>query len=164
MTKKHDKTTENKQNDQLKQEEACEQNNWKERFIRASADLENYQRRIVKERAIWVEKAQADVFLDLLTIVDDFDRAMDHCAKGDSQEAAAMKTGFELIYKAFYKLLETYGIKEIVQAENFDPECHEAMTQIDSPKHESGAIVQTLQKGFMINDRVLRPAKVAVAK
>jgi molecular chaperone GrpE len=161
MAKKY----EDKKEDTLKEQEpTTDQNGWKEKFIRASADLENYQRRISKERAVWVEQAQADVFLDLLAVVDDFDRAMEHHAKQDSEESKALIKGFEMIHQAFYKLLEKYDIKEISEVQTFNPEQHEAMTQVDSPDHDSGDIVQVLQKGFLIKERVLRPSMVAVAK
>ncbi|OGB96761.1 nucleotide exchange factor GrpE [candidate division TM6 bacterium RIFCSPHIGHO2_12_FULL_36_22] len=161
MTKKQDENA-NKPKETLETSTEC--NEWKEKFIRASADLENFQRRITKERASWVEQAQADVFIDLLTIVDDFDRALSHHDKEESQESQFMRKGFELIYQALYKLLDKYQIKEIDQVKVFDPEKHEAVTQVDSVEHESGDIVHVLQKGYHINDRVLRASKVAVAK
>ncbi|HJM68961.1 MAG TPA: nucleotide exchange factor GrpE [Candidatus Babeliales bacterium] len=161
MTKKQDNMADKPKETQ---ETSVENNGWKEKFIRASADLENFQRRITKERASWVEQAQADVFIDLLTIVDDFDRALSHHDKEESETDKGMRKGFELIYQALYKLLDKYEIKEISEVKVFDPEKHEAMTQVDSVEHESGDIVHVLQKGFHVNDRILRPSKVAVAK
>lgn len=146
--------------------DACqkESKEWQEKFIRASADLENFQKRIVKERAIWAEQAQTEIFTSMLDIIDDFDRALSHTPENSSKEVDAMRQGFEMIYSAFYKMLDQYGIKEMSEVNVFDPEEHEAMVQVDSAEHESGAVVEIMQKGFKYKDKVLRPAKVSVAK
>lgn len=131
---------------------------WKERSLRISADFENYKKRTDKEKLLWMQTAQQSVLLDMLTIIDDFDRAFQ--AQSNVQEVA----GFQLIYKELQKLLEKYGIKEMPTTKIFDPLFHEAIMQVESPEHASGEIVSVLQKGYMIKDQILRPAKVSVAK
>ncbi|BDC34669.1 hypothetical protein Noda2021_06270 [Candidatus Dependentiae bacterium Noda2021] len=144
----------------------CQQEleDWKGRALRLSADFDNYQRRNEKEKASWMHIAQSNVFTDLLSIIDDFDRAVDQLSKNAHHEIKAQLDGFVLIQKNLYKVLEKYGVKEITQMTTFDPEIHEGLVQVDSPDHESGAIVGVLQKGFTFKNSVLRPAKVSVAK
>lgn len=133
----------------------------KERFARLTSDFENYKRRTEKEKVSWMHSAQSVVFADLLSIIDDFERAIAaHKTSPERNDA----TGFELIYKALQKTLEKYGVTPIADTATFDPEKHESLMLVDSEHHASGEIVQTLQKGFMFKDQVLRPAKVSVAK
>jgi len=133
--------------------------------LRATADLENFKRRMEKEQSQWHNRAQERVLLDLLAVVDDFDRAMaERQDQEPSEELKGWFEGFELIYKSLQKLLQQYDVHEIEQMTEFDPHLHEAVSQVDSPDHESGHIVEVLQKGYMFKDAVLRPAKVVVAQ
>jgi len=161
--KKEDKEKENN----LSELEVCQKelDTWKEKCIRVTADLENFSRRVEKEKVQWMQVAQADVLQDLLVVIDDFDRSMhEYDQKELSAETKAFLDGFAMIAKAMYKLLEKYGVTEIVEVKIFDPTLHEAIMQVDSDEHESGDVVQILQKGFMFKKEVLRPAKVSVAK
>lgn len=136
-----------------------------ERAARLQADFENYKRRQEKERAQWYSSAQSMIFVDLLSIVDDFERALAEADK-QSQTRAQLEqwfTGFALIEKSLHKLLAKFGVTAMADETTFDPEKHEAIMQVDSDK-ESGSIVGVLQKGYMFKDAVLRPAKVSVAK
>lgn len=140
-------------------------NEWKDKYIHVSADLQNYKRRVEKEQITWIQRAQADMLLPLLTIVDDFDRALsEHHNRERTSELDQWLKGFELIGKELYKFLHSMGVTEIKDTVYFDPNLHEAIVQIESEQHNSGDIVDVLQKGFMIKDHVLRPAKVTVAK
>jgi molecular chaperone GrpE len=142
---------------------AC--NEWKDKYIHVSADLQNYKRRVEKEQTIWIARAQMDMLLPLLTIVDDFDRALcEHHSREKTVELDQWLKGFELIGKELYKYLHAMGVSEIKETVYFDPNLHEAIVQVESDKHNSGDIVDVLQKGFMLKDQVLRPAKVTVAK
>jgi molecular chaperone GrpE len=132
---------------------------WKDRCIRTAAEFENYKKRTEKEKLLWISSAQSSVINDVLNIVDDFDRAFSQPA-GDDQSRA----GFELIYKSLQKMLEKYGVQEITEIGEFDPNLHEAIMQVESADHKPGDIVQILQKGYMFKGQVLRPAKVSVAK
>jgi len=163
-----EKKDETQKNEQRQEQMCCDcqqLQELKEKFIRVSADLQNYRKRVEKEKAQWIKIAQSELLTDLLSVVDDFDRALQESKKeGVPQELSVFVDGLEMIYKSFYKFFDKYGIKEITEIKIFDPNLHEAISQIDSSDHKSGEIVQVLQKGFMLKDNVLRPAKVVVAK
>jgi molecular chaperone GrpE len=137
----------------------AQKDEWKDRFLRTAADFENFKKRSEKERMLWMSTAQSAVLQDLLTIVDDFDRAFAQPA-----DASNARAGFELIYKALQKMLEKYGVTEIKDASHFDPAKHEAIMQVEAANKQSGDIIQVLQKGYLFKGEVLRPAKVSVAK
>lgn len=136
-----------------------------DRVARLQADFENYKRRQEKERAAWFTSAQSMVLLDLLAIVDDFERAMSEAQKnsGNNPELTNWLMGFVLIEKSLSKVLAKFGVTVMTDFTTFDPEKHEAIMQVDSEK-TSGSIVDVLQKGYLFKDTVLRPAKVSVAK
>ena len=133
---------------------------WKNQASRIFADFENYKKRMDKEQVLWMQTAQVSVLKELLTVVDNFDRALS--TKTDA--TADMYAGIEMIYKSVVQLLQKYGVTEFTNYQEFDPEFHEALMDIESADHATGQIVQVLEKGFMIKDKVLRPAKVMVAK
>lgn len=146
----------NKDFDQCQQDVAM----WKDQASRIFADFDNYKKRIEREQASWIQTAQLSLLKDLLSVVDNFDRAL--LAKTDS--TAEVYAGVEMIYKSVMQVLHKYGVKEFSNYQAFDPEYHEALMDIESADHQTGEIVQVLEKGFMIKDKVLRPAKVMVAK
>lgn len=135
---------------------------WKDSFLRANADFENFKKRTIKEKSNWIHEARAEVILDLLGVVDNFDRALDQ-QNGADDSVAAWLQGFEMIHKSLYEMLTKYDVKPIAANLPFDPQFHEAISQVPSEDVESGQIVNTVQKGFMMKDHVLRPAKVVVA-
>lgn len=143
---------------------AAQLQEWKEKFVRVSADLENFRRRIDKERIQWMLVAQSDLIKKMLNIVDDFERALSQTGQPEDKKAKEMVTGFAMIGKSLSKILKQYGLQEIEQIQEFDPTLHEAVVQIESEQHDSGQIVEVLQKGYRLKDQVLRPAKVSVAK
>ncbi len=164
-------------NDLAKQLADCQTqiNEWKDRALRTAADYENFKKRSEKERLLWISSAQSAVLLDLISIVDDFDRAFASLRQGfggqgpipahpEEPRSGVSKDGFELIYKSLQKILEKYGIQEIKDLSHFDPTKHEAIMQVESADHKPGDIVQVLQKGYLFKGEVLRPAKVSVAK
>lgn len=130
-----------------------------------AADFENYKKRVERDRIAWTQSARAELLRDLLPVIDDFDRALSEYHK---KEPVAYQeswiAGFELIRKAFDKFLHTYGVTAIDQMVTFDPELHEALAHVESATHESGQIVDVVQKGYMLNGTVLRVARVTVAK
>ncbi len=136
---------------------------WQAKYMRLSADLENFKKRIAKEQADWAEAAQAKLLVALLTIIDNFDRAMAHQDQDIPEHLASWIDGVGMIYNSLQDFLVDSGVKE-VPCKLFDPIYHEALMQVDSDEHESGEIVSVMEKGYMLNDRVLRPAKVSVAK
>ncbi len=136
-----------------------------EKLAYLTADFENFRRRTEKERVQWAHAAQVSVLMDMVTIFDDFERAFTDLSK--QQLPAELKSyfsGFELIYKAFLKLLAKYGIQEITETGTFNPEYHEAVMQVANSDKEPGSVVAVLQKGYTYKDTVLRPAKVSVAQ
>lgn len=135
---------------------------WQEKYARLTADLENYKKRTIKERSAWAESAQEKILSQLLSIVDNFDRAME-LKPEVPQELQAWVDGISMIYSSFGTFLKNAGVKE-VSYDTFNPEFHEALMQVDSDEKESGEIIEVMEKGYMLNDRVLRPAKVSVAK
>ena len=137
----------------------------KEKFMHVSADLENFTQRVNKERMQWARRSQELVFLDVLSVIDDFDRSLEEQKKVElSKEMQAWLSGFDMIRGALAKLLEKYDVKEITEVKVFDPNIHEALMQVDSADHKSDEIVQVMQKGYRFKNSVLRPAKVSVAK
>lgn len=138
---------------------------WKEKFARVSADLDNFRRRMEKERIQWMQRAQSDLVKDLLPVLDDFNRAVQQQEKQElTQQIREWLSGFTMISLSLEKVLKDAGLQEISEIEIFDPELHEAVVQVDSDEHESGAIVTILQKGYRLNGQVIRPTKVSVAK
>jgi len=128
--------------------------NWQ----RAQADFINYKRRTEQERGDIVKLANAGLILNLLSVVDDMERALDHV----SGNVAGSKwiDGIILIYRKFMAILEANGVSEMkALGGEFDPSFHEAAGHLEG---EEGKVVAVLQKGYMLNDKVLRPAKVMV--
>lgn len=138
---------------------------WQERALRLTADFENFKKRTEKEKVQWVKMAKTSLLVDLLEMADDFDRAFEHLKNSStSDELQAWFEGFTLTQKTLHKVLQKNGVTEIQEYEIFDPAIHEATVQSESPEHISGAIISVLQKGYLLNGELLRPAKVAVAK
>ncbi len=135
---------------------------WQEKYARLTADLENYKKRTIKERSAWAQSAQEKVLTQLLGIVDNFDRAMEHSVEVP-QELQSWTDGIAMIHSSFKDFLKNAGVKEMAY-DIFNPELHEALMQVDSDEKQSGEIVNVMEKGYTLNDRVLRPAKVSVAK
>lgn len=146
------------------QAEAAE---WKDKYLRAHADFENSKKRLEKDKNNAVSYANESFAKDILSVIDSFENAlaaMNSNDENDSEAYAKMVEGVNLTYEQLKKILEKNNIKEIECEGEFDPEVHQAIMQAESDQHESGQIVQVLQKGYMIKDRVLRPAMVSTAK
>jgi len=129
---------------------------------RAQAEFVNYRKRIERDQARMYEEAAARVIKRYLPVVDDLKRALqDRPTEGEAGEWA---NGIELIYRKLQNILESEGVTVMeVEGEMFDPNLHEAISQEESPEHESGQIIEVIQQGYMIGDRVLRAALVRVA-
>ena len=137
---------------------------WQDKYIRLSAEFDNYRKRTLKEKADLIRVANEDLLKDILPVVDDFERGIDFVDK--SQDLNALKTGVHLIYNKFTEFLKQEGLKEIEAKEQaFDPDFHEALTKIPAPGEElKGKIVDVVEKGYMLNDKVIRYAKVVVGE
>jgi molecular chaperone GrpE len=130
---------------------------------RAMADFANYKRRIEREQSQIYQTTSGNILKRFLEVADDLERALKN--RPTSGEGAAWAGGIELIYRKLLSYIESEGVK-VMQAEGqmFDPNLHEAVSQEESPDHESGQIIEVLKNGYMIGDRVLRPASVRVAR
>lgn len=126
----------------------------KEQLLRVSADFQNFRKRTEKERVDWAITAQGAVINKMLPIIEDLERAL----------AATAHDGLSLIHKNLKKILTELGVEEIQCSGVFNPELHEALTQVDAPEVDSGSIVQVYAQGYLFKGTVLRHAKVAVAK
>ena len=139
-----------------------ERDEYRDRWMRKSAEFENYRKRIERERREQADQAIVDLLQALLLVVDDFDRALTvDSGEGDP----AYRKGVELIHAKLHDLLAKYGVRPIEAiGADFDPNVHQAVVHEASPDHREGEVIGELRKGYMINDRLLRPAMVKVAK
>ena len=143
----------------------AERDIWKDKYLRVQADLDNFTKRIDKERIQWRTLAQMNILQDMLSIVDDFDRAFEQQqAHTISAEMQQWLTGFEMIRTSLHKFLAKNEVQEIKIDMPFDPVFHEALMNVNAPEKQSGEIVAILQKGYTFKGSVLRPAKVSVAQ
>ncbi|MFQ5769499.1 MAG: nucleotide exchange factor GrpE [bacterium] len=140
-----------------------EKNNLKDQLLRKAAEFENYKKRRENEYLQLINNANAEVITDLLPILDDFERSMK--AAQDSEDFNGLYQGIELIYKNLTKVLENRGVKPIEAiGQEFDPEKHDALLQVESNDHPAGTVVEEHLKGYVMNDRVLRHSQVLVSK
>lgn len=161
--------TEGSQDSVLSEKESLEKAHavvadWTDKYLTLTADFENYKKRINVERADWANEAQKRIVLDLLDVIDNFERALVQEKNREENADTAWLTGFEMIYQSLEKLLVKYGVQHITDFSTFNPRYHEALLQVESETVQSGDIVQVLQKGYTMNDKVIRPAIVSVAK
>ncbi len=137
----------------------------KDQLLRLGADFQNYKRRMELDQSRWILMGNADLLSALLPIVDDFDRAMQEADKEQGNaDLAQWISGFALIHKGLHEFLKKNKVELIDTKQPFNPELHEALMQVDAPDYASGEIVQVFQQGFMLHGKVLRAAKVSVAK
>lgn len=144
--------------DQLREELAKE----KDKFLRLFAEFENFKKRTSKERMDLFKTAGQEVMVSLLPILDDFDRALKELSKSEDKE---MFKGVELINNKFNETLKNKGLEqiEVKQGDAFDAEVHDAITQIPAPdKKLKGKILDVVEKGFKLGDRIIRHPKVVV--
>lgn len=133
----------------------------KEKYLRLYSEFENFRRRTTKERLEWMQNASKDMIEAVLPVVDDMERALN--ALKNSGDTAASE-GMELIFKKLYGILERKGLKPMnAKGEDFNPDLHEAVTQFAAPAPELvGKVIDEVEKGYFLNDKVLRFAKVVV--
>jgi molecular chaperone GrpE len=139
-----------------------ERDDFRDRWMRKSAEFDNYRKRIERERREQGDQAVNDLLQQLLLVVDDFDRALTVDA-GEGGEA--YRKGVELIHAKLHDLLRRQGLRPLdAVGADFDPNVHEAVVHEASPDHREGEVIGELRKGYMMGDRLLRPALVKVAK
>ena len=139
-----------------------ERDDFKDRWLRKSAEFDNYRKRIERERREQADQAVVDLLLELLSVVDDFDRAL---TVDEGEGGQAYRKGVELIHGKLHDLLRKQGVTAMeVLGADFDPNVHMAVMHEESPEHREGEVIGELQKGYLLHDRLLRPAMVKVAK
>lgn len=134
----------------------------KDKYLRLYADFENFRRRTAKEKLDLISNANEGVLKALIPVVDDFERAMQSIDSTD--DIAAVKEGVSLIYNKLYKTLEGKGLKPMVsRGEPFNADLHESVTQFPAPSDDlKGKVIDEIEKGYYLNDKVIRFAKVIV--
>ncbi len=144
---------------QLKEQVASE----KDRVLRLSAEFDNFQKRKQRESDEFKKFANETIFKQLLTVVDNLERAI--ASTKENSDKKVLIEGVELTYKEIIKLLETFSVRA-VEAENqtFDPNFHQAVTQEETDKVPDNTVTKVLQKGYLLHDRLIRPAMVIVSK
>ena len=132
-------------------------------LLRAKADFQNLQRRVAVERSEAIRYANADLMRSLLSVIDDLERSI--AAAEDPQNSSSVLDGVRLVHANFLKALSSSGLEVIdAQHQAFDPTIHEALLQQPTTQCEPGTVVEQVSKGYRLRDRVIRPAKVIVAK
>ncbi len=150
------------QEDELSRYRREAQENY-DRFVRVYAEFENFKKRAVKEKADFIKYANEGLVRALLGVIDNLERAVDESKK--NTHAEGLVQGVEMVLNQFKDILDKHGVRE-VQAEGtpFDPNLHEAMMHEDSEEHEDNTVIEEFQKGYILNDRLLRPALVKVSR
>lgn len=145
---------------QEKEKEAAE--NY-DKYVRAVAELENYKKRAVRDRADSLKYGQENLIRDILPLVDSLDRAMEHAC--NSNDFEAFKAGLQLIQNQLNGCLGKQGVEPIEAiGRDFDPNVHQAVLQVESPEHGHNQVVEEFEKGYLLNGRLLRPSKVSVCR
>ena len=130
----------------------------KEKYLRLYSDFENFRKRTAKEKIDLIQTASAGIIVDLLPVIDDYERALANAPAGEISE------GTQLIFAKISSLLQSKGLKELpAKGEMFDAEIHDCITQFPAPSEaEKGKVVEVIEKGYTLNEKVIRFAKVVV--
>jgi len=143
----------------LKEEEA--KNNY-DRFLRQTAEIENFKKRALRDKEDAIRYANETLVKELLPIVDNLERAVSHAKSGNGESLAE---GVEMTLKGLFDALGKYGVSQIsAVGQPFDPQLHEAMAQVETGSGAPNTVLEEHQKGYLLKDRLLRPALVTVAK
>ncbi|MBI3062150.1 MAG: nucleotide exchange factor GrpE [Deltaproteobacteria bacterium] len=147
---------------QLEKKESEARENY-DRFLRQVAELENFKKRMTREKGEALRYANESLIKDLLPVLDNLERAVDH-AKGGGNGKPLVE-GVEMVLKGFLDVLSKHGVTQIsAKGAFFDPERHEAIAQVESAEYEPNTVVEEHHKGYYLLDRLLRPSLVSVAK
>ncbi len=132
-----------------------------ESYLRLAADFDNYRKRVAREQVEWTSRANERLLNELLPVLDDLERALEAAAE---HEEAKLEEGVRLVHRSLLGLVERHGLSEIEAEGAFDPHVHEALLAQPGEGAEEGSVLQVLQKGYRLGDKVLRPARVIVAE
>ena len=145
-------------------EEAEKAKEYWDKLLRLQAEFENTRKRIEKEKQDYVKFANEGVILELLNILDDLERVVE-LAQAKHEDLPAFLKGVEMILAHLYEMIKEYDVRPIdATGKIFDPHCHEALMQVENKDVPEHTVLEELQKGYMLNDRVIRTAKVKVSK
>lgn len=135
-----------------------------DKYLRLYSEFDNYRKRTNKEKIDLISTASAGILKDLVPVLDDFDRAIANNETVDDPEV--LKAGFNLIHSKLKALLDAKGLKEMkAKGEAFDPELHEAIANVPAPSEElKGKVIEDVERGYFLNDKVIRYAKVVVGQ
>jgi molecular chaperone GrpE len=145
----------------VEQEQQQEEQEVDDRLLRLAADFDNYKKRAARERAEYIALANERLLKELLPILDDLERALN---AAEQHEEAQLEDGVRLVHRSLASLLERQGVKEIATDGKFDPHVHEALLAQPAEDKQPGDVVDVIQKGYTLGDRVVRPARVIVAE
>ena len=136
----------------------------KDKYLRLFAEFDNYKKRTIKEKLEMMKSASQDVVAALLPVLDDFDRAKS--SADDESSSEQFSEGVSLVYNKLYSTLKNKGLDKMTSTnEVFDPELHEAVTEIPVPTEDlKGKVIDTIEQGYYLNDKIIRHAKVVVGK
>jgi molecular chaperone GrpE len=149
--------------EQSRDEWQAKANEYLDGWQRSRAEFANYKKRVDREQVEIYQRTAGNILKRYLEVVDDLERALRNRPK--EGDGADWSEGIELVYRKLTNILESEGVKVMqTEGETFDPNYHEAISSEESPDHESGIIIEALQKGYLLGDRVLRPALVRVAR
>ena len=137
----------------------------KDQHLRLAAEFENFKRRATRERQNLLNYGNESLIKELLGTVDNLERALGHGqASEQGSDPKSLLAGVDLTHRALLQVLEKFGVQPVLaEGEPFDPELHEAVGQVPSPDVEAGTVAEVLQKGYLLRDRLVRPALVVVA-
>ncbi|PNU18724.1 nucleotide exchange factor GrpE [Geothermobacter hydrogeniphilus] len=137
--------------------------NW-DLYLRSQAEMENFRKRMQRDKQDALRFANEGILREILPVIDNLERAVEHARENDTDTAGLLE-GVEMTLDQFARTLEKFGVKPVdAVGKPFDPACHEAMGQMVTGEVPPNSVVQQLQKGYLLNERLLRPALVMVAK
>jgi len=135
----------------------------RDRLLRVAADFENYKKRAAKEREDYLKFANADLIKEILPFMDNLERAINHSEK--TNDAQSLVDGARLTLQGLLQRLGKFGVTTVESVgKPFDPAVHEAMLVVETDQHEPNQVVEEFQRGYLLNDRLVRPASVSVSK
>lgn len=144
----------------------AESEQWRDRFLRKAAELENFRKRTERERAESSTLTKSAVLVEFLPVMDACERALESFSRGDhhSERIQSYREGVELLYKQLGDTLARLGVVALeAKGRKFDPHVHEALMHLETSEHEDNTVVEELRRGYLLGDRLLRPAQVVVA-
>lgn len=145
-------------------EEAAQGKEYKDKYIRLYAEFDNARKRMEREKSEFIKYANEGLLADFLNILDDLERSVE-AARAKHEDYEAFLKGIELVMAHVYELLKKNGITTMeAKGKKFDPHCHEVLMQEESENHDNGEVLEEFQKGYFLEDKVLRTAKVKVAR